>query len=127
MSGTILIIDDDPQFLAALRHPLDEAGYSVVEAGDGVAALQTIDKLQTGLSLVVIDLALPTISGFEILGALTRRKVPIKVIVVTGVLSDLYLEIARSMGADMALRKPGPGETFSAHEWVTTVNSVLSQ
>ncbi len=125
MPPTILLIDDDAGFLAQMRRPLDEAGYSVLEATDGSTALQTIDRLHSHISLIVIDLALPTLSGFEVLGALTRRKAPIKTIVMTGVLSDLYLDIARNMGADLALRKPVKSQEFSAGEWLKTVNSVL--
>jgi DNA-binding response OmpR family regulator len=126
MGSAILLVEDDQGFLSELRRPLDEAGYEVFEARDGASALDAINRLRSGLALVVIDLALPVVSGFEVLGALTRRKVSVKTIVLTGVLKDLYLELARNMGADLALRKPAGGEPFSPCEWLNAVRTVLS-
>ncbi len=125
MGPAILLVEDDESFLSTLRRPLDEAGYAVFEANDGAAALDAINRLRSSLALVVIDLALPSMSGFEVLGALTRRRVPVKTIVLTGVLKDLYLELARNMGADLALRKPADGAPFPPLEWLNAVRTVL--
>ncbi len=126
MDGAILLVEDDVRFLSSLRNPLDRAGYTVFQATDGEAALEAINRLHSQLALVVIDLALPAVSGFEVLGALTRRDTPVKTIVLTAVLKDLYLEIARGMGADMALRKPSGGRPFAEDEWLSCVRRVLA-
>jgi CheY-like chemotaxis protein len=64
----ILVVDDDPDVLFALSETLTEAGYSVYGAHDGVEALDAIEERRP--DLIITDLLMPTMTGFELLGAL---------------------------------------------------------
>ena len=65
MSTSVLIVDDHPSFRAGARRMLEASGYSVVgEAADGEAALDAVRDL--GPDLVLLDVQLPGIDGFEV-------------------------------------------------------------
>jgi CheY-like chemotaxis protein len=77
----LLVVDDDRALRHALVSLLNTAGYSVAEAGDGVAALSLI---QSGrFDLIVLDLGLPGIGGLEVLSEIQKLESPPQVIVVT--------------------------------------------
>jgi CheY-like chemotaxis protein len=62
----ILIADDDPDTRDALRIVLEDAGYAVLEAGDGVATLDAL-LLSTTPLVVLLDVLMPRLSGYEVL------------------------------------------------------------
>ena len=64
----ILIVDDDPDVLASLCDALSSEGYEVCGARDGIEALEAIDERRP--DLIVTDLLMPTMTGFELLAAL---------------------------------------------------------
>lgn len=65
MSTSVLIVDDHPSFRASARRMLEADGYTVVgEAADGEAALAAVAEL--GPDLVLLDVQLPGIDGFEV-------------------------------------------------------------
>jgi DNA-binding NarL/FixJ family response regulator len=72
---------------------------------------------------VIVDLNLPQVSGFEVIGALTRRKNPIGIMATTGVYRETYLEVARYLGAHVAVPKPAAGSNFDG--WLDAVRSVI--
>ena len=65
MDETILLVDDDAALLEVTSIVLASEGYRVVTAEDGVEALRILG--QEGLDLVVLDIMLPKMSGFEVL------------------------------------------------------------
>jgi DNA-binding NarL/FixJ family response regulator len=67
---TVLIVDDHATFRASARRMLEADGYTVVgEAGDGAAALDAVGALAP--DLVLLDVALPDVDGFEVARRLT--------------------------------------------------------
>jgi len=65
MGRTVLIVDDHPAFRSAVRALLEDAGFDVVgEAADGASALTEAGRLQP--ELVLLDVQLPDIDGFEV-------------------------------------------------------------
>ena len=65
MSKSVLIVDDHPSFRASARRMLEASGYAVVgEAADGAAAIAAAGEL--GPDLVLLDVQLPDLSGFEV-------------------------------------------------------------
>jgi CheY-like chemotaxis protein len=114
MSKTVLVVDDDVTFLSDLSEVLTNAGYSVITARDGREAVFALDRDQANIDAAIIDLALPEIGGFQIIGELTRvQKRPIPLVAITGAYSDVYLEVAGYLGAHVALRKPDPGQSLA--------------
>ncbi len=75
----VLVVEDDRALCYALKTLLQSAGFSAVEAGDGVAALAQIQAQQ--FDLVILDLGLPRISGLEVLAQIQKLDLPPKVIV----------------------------------------------
>ena len=112
---TILIVEDDDDLRRLFRTALAIAGYSVEEASDGAAALQRIHYNPP--DLVILDLSLPTVSGFmvhqEIAAHAHTRHIP--VVVVTG--STMNLD---HLDVPCVLRKPVDPEAL-----ISTVRSCL--
>lgn len=125
MSQRILIVDDDPEFLGQLGETLSSAGYEVVPARSGNEAVRALERLRKDIDMVMLDLSLPQVSGFELIGMLTRRPNPIKIIAFSGVYGPLYLEIARNLGAHAAIRKPPQGSPLPKAEWLAVVRRTL--
>lgn len=61
---TVLLVDDDPELRAALRVALESTGYRLLEAADGRSALGLLRESEP--SLVLLDVILPDISGYEV-------------------------------------------------------------
>src|SRR5437870_11168747 len=68
---TILLVDDDPDILQAMRTVLESKGYRVVTAGDGNAGLALAER--EAPNLVVVDMMMPKQSGFLVLEKLKSR------------------------------------------------------
>ena len=68
LPATVLVADDDPQVRALLRQALEEAGYTVLEVADGEAAVATVREQRP--DLMVLDVMMPQLSGFEVVSAL---------------------------------------------------------
>jgi two-component system response regulator AtoC len=109
---TVLVIDDDTTFLRNVCAALQAAGYVALQASDGLSAQRLMDRLQGAFDVAVIDLALPGISGFELIGLLRERAPRVKVIATTGLYRPPYLEIAQEIGAHLALPKPESADTW---------------
>jgi CheY-like chemotaxis protein len=107
---TILVVEDDEDLRRLFRTALTLAGYDVIEAADGLEALQRIDR---GIpDLVVLDLMLPRISGMvvqqELAAQVLTRQIP--VVVITGTPAH-----AGELDVACFLRKPvSPDQLISA-------------
>jgi DNA-binding NarL/FixJ family response regulator len=76
---SVLIVDDHPSFRASARRLLEAEGFDVIgEVGDGHAAIEAARQLQP--DLVLLDVQLPDIDGFEVAGRLAALGVPPAVI-----------------------------------------------
>ncbi len=100
----ILVVDDEPHIRQLLRQELNEVGYQVIEAGDGDAALNQARLARPGL--IILDLFMPSISGFAVLGALRADPETAHIPVI--VLSVAIEEASRALelGAKACLAKP---------------------
>lgn len=80
----VLIVEDDPDARALFRNALSAAGFDVEDVGDGLAALRRLDEYPP--NLIVLDLLLPIVSGYEVREEIraqaATRNLPI--VVVTG-------------------------------------------
>ena len=126
MSQTILVIDDDWVFLQKLDATLTETGYRVFKATNAKAGMALLRKLGDQIDLVIADLVLPDSSGQQIIAEVSRASSHIKIIAITGILSEEQLTIMKYIGADAVLRKPKAGAPF-ASEWLQTVAALLSE
>ena len=98
--GTILIIEDEPVFRLIYRGVLKNAGYTVLEAVDGVSGWETVRTQKP--DLVLLDLILPRMSGHEVLHNIrateATKKIPVIVFSVMGQEKDV--EKTMAMGAN---------------------------
>lgn len=105
----ILVIEDDVTFLDLVRVHLAGAGHEVIMAEDAVVGLRSVIADQP--DLVVLDIFVPYLDGFEMLAALqgdpATREIPI--IVLTGQGDDDTFARARQLGAAAFLTKPVEG------------------
>ena len=114
----ILIIEDDAAIAAGLRLNLKHEGYIVTVVADGELGLK--QALQDVPDLIVLDIMLPTMNGFEILRELRRRGSTSGVIMLTakGLEEDKVLGL--DLGADDYVQKP-----FGLSELIARINAVL--
>lgn len=112
----ILIADDDPQMLRALRITLGARGYDVTTAADGRAALDA--AIATHPDIVVIDLGMPGLTGLEVIEAL-RGWTQVPVLVVSGRSESWDKVEALDAGADDYVTKP-----FSADELLARIRAL---
>jgi DNA-binding response OmpR family regulator len=124
--STILLIDDDPKFMDEVERMLAAAGYRILRAATGKDAVDLLEKQHNEISLAIVDLMLPDINGFELIGAISRRANNVKVLATTSVYKDAHLEMAGALGADAAIRKPAAGLPLPEREWLETVSGLLS-
>jgi DNA-binding response OmpR family regulator len=115
----ILVVDDDVKIVRLVRTYLERAGYRVVEASDGAAALAAVEREQP--VLIVLDLMLPEIDGLSVLRALRRTsRTPVIILSARGTVGDRIEGL--ETGADDYLPKP-----FSPAELVVRVERVLAR
>jgi two-component system KDP operon response regulator KdpE len=112
----ILIADDDPQILRALRITLSASGYEVITAGDGREALRAAADRHP--DLIVLDLGMPGLTGIEVIeGVRGWSSVPI--LVVSGRSDSLDKVEALDAGADDYVTKP-----FAADELLARLRAL---
>jgi two-component system response regulator len=113
----VLLVEDEPDDAELLTHALNalRPGTSVAVAADGVEALQRLlnDDAEAALQpkLIVLDLRLPRLDGFQVLRCITAdaRTAKIPVIVLSGTCSPEDVGASRSYGAKACMRKPHCG------------------
>jgi CheY-like chemotaxis protein len=100
----ILVIDDDEMLLVLVRHFLSEEGYDLLSTADGPRGIQIY--MDRRPDVVLLDLALPSMNGLEVLKRIREFDDHARVIVVTGYSSSESTEIAFGSGARDLLVKP---------------------
>ena len=114
---TILVVDDDAALLEVISIVLSSEGYRVVTAIDGVEALREVG--QDGLDLVVLDIMLPKISGFEVLKKI-REKSDVPVVMLTAKSQSVDKVVGLELGADDYITKP-----FDTKELLARIRAIL--
>lgn len=104
MSGTVLVVDDDPGLQEALEAILQLEGYQVATARDGLDALEQLDNALP--SLILLDLMMPRMDGFTFARELERRGLRQQVPIIVLTADGRAQQKAAQVGADGALAKP---------------------
>jgi two-component system, OmpR family, response regulator CpxR len=113
----ILVIDDDREIAELLRHSLAQEGFELSAAHDGEEGL--VLTRTTGPEIVLLDVNLPDINGFEVLRRL-RRESDVPILMLTARGEDVDRIVGLEIGADDYLPKP-----FNVRELVARINAVL--
>jgi DNA-binding response OmpR family regulator len=115
----ILLVDDDPDMLDVTKYGLHKRGYEVVTVSDGAEALRRCES--DNPDLVLLDVGLPRVNGFEVLRKL-RETSRLPVIILSGRSDEEQLAQGFVLGADDYVTKP-----FSHRLLAMRVNAVLQR
>ena len=115
-SGSVLLIDDDPQVRSLMRARLEASNFRVVEAATGEDGLQVVGD---DINVVIVDVGLPGIDGFTVVRSIRERH-DMPIIMVTGADEEADRVLGLEIGADDYVVKP-----FLPRELVARVHANL--
>lgn len=112
MSKTVLIVDDEPSIVVALEFLMQQNGYDVLVAYSGEEAIEMIDKYTP--DLVLLDIMLPGIDGFEVceIVRFNPEWQKMKVMFLTALGRELDMAKGLKLGADDYITKPFKSATL---------------
>jgi len=121
LSGTVLVVEDDPSVRDVLHLVLDSEGYAVVPVEDGLEALERLDEALP--DLILLDLMLPRLDGFEVVRRLKAdaRTSHIPVLALTALARPSERDEALAAGCDGLILKP-----FDTEDLIRTVSDQLT-
>src|SRR5512135_1893385 len=114
----VLLVDDEPSILQLARMYLEREGYRVQDVRDGEAALEAVSRLKP--DLVVLDIMLPKLDGFEVCRRLRSSGSAAAIIMLTARDEDIDKILGLELGADDYLTKP-----FNPRELLARVKAIL--
>lgn len=118
----VLVVDDEPNIVLSLEFLMQQAGFEVSTALDGESALAWVSE--NSPDLVLLDISLPGISGFEVLEQLRSqaafKRLPIVMLTAHG--REVEREKGLALGADDYITKP-----FSTRQLVEKVQALLNE
>ena len=117
MAAKVLIVEDDRNLLDTLKYNLRREGYSAVGAVDGAEALDVARGEKP--DLVILDLMLPKLSGFEVCRIL-RKEMTIPILMLTAKMDEVDKIVGLEIGADDYMTKP-----FSMRELLARLGAML--
>jgi DNA-binding response OmpR family regulator len=113
----VLVAEDDRAIRELLVHHLERDGFTALEAGDGPTALRVA---RDGVELIVLDVGLPGIDGFDIARTLRREGKTTPIVIVTARADEVDRVVGFELGADDYVVKP-----FSPREVVARVRAII--
>ena len=118
----VLVVDDEPNIVLSLEFLMQQAGFDVETAEDGEGALTKVE--QSPPDLILLDISLPGISGFDVLEQLRQdsRYARLPIIMLTAHGREVEREKGLALGADDYVTKP-----FSTQALVEKVKALLSE
>lgn len=116
----VLIVDDEPNIVVSLEFLLGQEGYDVVVARDGKEALARAEEIRP--DLVLLDIMLPGLDGFEVCRRLRAREPAPKVILLTARGRNAERLRGLDLGADLYVTKP-----FSTRDLMADVRRCLQR
>jgi CheY-like chemotaxis protein len=119
--GTILLVEDEEGLRALNARGLASRGYTVIEAGNGVEALEELEKQGRQVDVVVSDVVMPEMDGPTLMKELKQRKPDIKIIFVSGYAEDAFDKTLPDHKQFNFLAKP-----FTLKQLVTVVKETMA-
>jgi DNA-binding response OmpR family regulator len=119
MSASIVLIEDDREISSTITTVLQNSGYTVSTAPNGIEGRKLIEE--TNPDLVITDMMMPRMGGFPVLEYLTEMESPPRVIMITANEGSRHKAYAEMLGVSDYLRKP-----FAMDVLLETIEKVLS-
>ena len=118
----VLVVDDEPNIVLSLEFLMQQAGFEVETAEDGATALAKVEAASP--DLILLDISLPGISGFDVLEQLRQdsRYAKLPIIMLTAHGREVEREKGLALGADDYVTKP-----FSTQALVEKVQALLAE
>ena len=114
----ILLVDDEPSITQLSGMYLEQDGYRTMAVADGLAAIEAVEK--DNPALVVLDVMLPELDGFEVCRRLRAADNPVLILMLTARDEDIDKIVGLELGADDYMTKP-----FNPRELVARVRAML--
>jgi DNA-binding response OmpR family regulator len=118
MKAKVLIVEDDPHILLGLEEILKGEGHEVAVCARGDQALDAVAKHRP--SLIVLDVMLPGLSGYDVCKQLRAKKVAVPILMLTAKGQEMDKVIGLDLGADDYVTKP-----FGVRELVARIHALL--
>ncbi|GGI40323.1 response regulator transcription factor [Mammaliicoccus stepanovicii] len=118
MSQKVLVVDDEQSIVTLLKYNIEQAGYQVIVAYDGVQALEKVNEEKP--DLVVLDVMLPEMDGIEVCKTIRSNKNQVPILMLTAKDDEFDRVLGLELGADDYMTKP-----FSPREVVARVKAIL--
>src|ERR1044071_8711358 len=118
MKTKILVVEDDPHILLGLEEVLKSDGFEVAKCNRGDAAVDACAKHRP--SLVVLDVMLPGLSGYDVCKQLRAKKVATPILMLTAKGQEIDKVVGLDLGADDYVTKP-----FGVRELLARIHALL--
>ena len=118
MKTKILVVEDDPHILLGLEEVLKSDGFEVVPCNRGDRAVEAVTKHRP--ALVVLDVMLPGLSGFDICKQLRAKKITTPILMLTAKGQEIDKVVGLDLGADDYVTKP-----FGVRELLARIHALL--
>ncbi len=115
--STLLLIEDDEIFLETLRYNLEQSGFYVETASDGIAGLNKARQLRP--DLIILDVMLPKLDGFSVCSAIAHE-MAVPIILLTALSDESNIVAGLELGATDYVVKP-----FSVRELLARIRALL--
>ncbi len=119
-SETIMVVDDDHQMRDLLGELLESVGYETISASSGIECLALYQENQNKISLIILDMMMPQMSGKKCLEALLELDPTVKVLISSGHSDDGPISEALGTGAKAFINKP-----YDIHKMLSTIRNLL--
>ncbi|ARV59401.1 histidine kinase [Nostocales cyanobacterium HT-58-2] len=118
----ILVVDDEAAILEITKTSLEDYNYKVLTASNGIEAIALYAQHQEKISLVLMDMMMPSLDGLTAIRILQEMNPKIKIIAISGIARDDQFVEAANAGVDAFLRKP-----YNIYDLAYAIHNVLSQ
>ena len=115
----VLVVDDDHEFVEAVKELLERNSYTVITAYSGKEAIAKANEVQ-GLNLALLDLVMPMMDGFEVCKRIRAEDRSLPILMLTSKAEELDKVLGLELGADDYMTKP-----FSVRELLARVKAIF--
>ncbi len=112
--GRVLVVEDDPILRRVLVKILQSWGFAILEATDGLSALETIDAKADELSVILLDIMLPLLNGLEVARRVGEERPEVPIVACSAALTDDLRADLHDAGVRVFLPKPYSADLLRA-------------